>query len=90
MPIQSLCFNRCTFNYFPKVIHVTVYSSTQFSRGPAMDDHALLLKFFNKLGICIGFLQAFIKCLNHRFRRAGWCKQGHPCHADVLLELANK
>lgn len=21
---------------------------------------------------------------------ACWCKLGHPCHADVLLELANK
>jgi len=21
---------------------------------------------------------------------ACWCKQGHPCHADVLLEIANE
>lgn len=36
-----------------------------------------------------GLLEEFLKPLKGK-NLACWCKEGSPCHADVLLELANK
>ncbi len=51
-------------------------------------DNAMAVQFFSRL-MATGFCQQRLPELRGK-NLACWCAIGEPCHADVLLELANK
>lgn len=52
-------------------------------------DRAYLVKLFQDLMLSDASLRALVRSELRGKNLACWCPPGEPCHADVLLELAN-
>ncbi len=87
-------------DYDRKAVHKFIYIVTPFKdvaerepgRFTLIDSQETAVRFFRRLCEKTNWCKLNPRIISQLRGKnlACWCKQGTPCHADVLLELANQ